>query len=257
MKCKSNIFREEPSLPLFHLWTFDYLGPKKNVKKIVYGFLVLLAGIVGWGCKQVNIDNLELDRYEEEIVDFERENQLQGAPTGAVVFLGGAKVREWASLKSDLAGMPIKNRAFGEATLREIIHYYRRLLDPFQAEVLVMNAGANDIILGARPEDVLKSFNDFTKQMAISNRASRLIFISPIPTPALADYIPQFQRATELIKGVASANPGIEVVDVSREFLDGNGIPIPQLYESDGKRLNSTGYARLSAAVAPVLGRMF
>lgn len=219
--------------------------------------MVLLAGIVVWGCKQVNIDNLELDRYEQEIVEFERENQLKGAPTGAVVFLGGAKIREWTTLNTDLAGMPIKNRAFGEATLREVIHYYRRLLDPFQAEVIVMNAGGNDIVLGATPEEVLKSFNDFTKQMAISNRASRLVYISPVPSPKYADYIPQFQRATELIKGASSANPGIQVIDVSREFLDGNGSPILQLYESDGLRLNATGYARLSSAVAPVLGRMF
>lgn len=245
------------TVPLFHLYTFDYLGPKKDVRKIAYCFLVLLTGLIGWGCKNTNINNLELDRYEEEIVDFERENQYQGAPTGAVVFLGGAKIKAWSTLNSDLAGMPIKNRAFGEATLREIIHYYRRLLDPFQAEVIVMNAGGNDIVLGARPEDVLKSFNDFTKQMAISNRASRLVYISPIPSPAQSDYIPQFLRATELIKGAATANPGIEVIDVSREFLDGNGTPIPQLYEGDGLRLNSTGYARLSAAVAPVVGRMF
>lgn len=227
------------------------------MRKIAYCYLILLIGLFGWGCKNTNMNNLELNRYEEEIVEFERENQYKGAPTGAVVFLGGAEIKEWSTLKNDFAGMPVKNRAFGQATLREIIRYYRRLLDPFQAEVLVMNAGANDIVLKASPEEVLKSFNDFVQQIVISNRASRLVYISMIPTPAHLDLWPKMEKANELIKAIAGANPRIEFVDITQEYLDSNGQPIQQLFQEDGLSLNDAGYARLRTAVAPVVGRMF
>lgn len=227
------------------------------MRKIPYYYLLLLFGALVLGCKNSNMNNLELDRFEEEIVEFERENQYKGAPTGAVVFLGGAEIRNWSSLSSDFAGMPVKNRGFGTATLREIIHYYRRLLDPFQAEVMVLNAGANDILLGAGPEEVLKSFNDFLEQIAISSRASRVVYISMIPTPANKKYLEAFRKADQLISALAYSNDRVEFVDVSGEFLNEQGEPIPQLFEADGKSLSQVGYSRLSTAVAPVVSRMF
>ncbi|PHN01448.1 hypothetical protein CRP01_37315 [Flavilitoribacter nigricans DSM 23189 = NBRC 102662] len=219
--------------------------------------MILLIGTFGWGCKNTNMENLDPNRFEEEIVEFERENQYKGAPTGAIVFLGGAHIKNWSTLSTDFTGMPVKNRAFGDATLRENIHYFRRLLDPFQAEVLVMNAGASDIVLNASAEDVLKSFNDFVQQIVISNRASRLVYISIFPSPDQISYWPEMKRANELIKAVADQNPRIEFVDVTQEFIGSNGQPIEQMFDSDGSGLNQAGYARLHTAIAPVVERMF
>lgn len=210
-----------------------------------------------WGCQNTNIDNLDPTRYEEEIKEFDRENQYKGARTGSIVLLGGAKLRGWSTVEPDFKGMPVINRAFGEATFREILHYYRRLLDPFQAEVIVMNAGENDIVLGASAEEALKSFNDFVQQLIISNRASRIVYISMIPSPKRMKYWPDFHRANELIKAVAAANPRIEFLDVTQEYLGSDGQPIEQLFQSDGVNLNTAGYARLSNAVVPVTERMF
>lgn len=242
---------------LLHLCTFNYLASKKDVRKNVYCYLVLLVGILAWGCKNTNMDNLEFNRFEEEIVEFERENQYKGAPTGAIVFLGGAHIRNWSTLTTDFTGMPVKNRGFGDATLREIIHYFRRLLDPFQAEVLVMNAGASDIVLNASAEETLQSFNDFVAQIVISNRASRLVYISMIPTPAHLGDWPEMQKANELIKAAASQNPQIEFVDVTQEYMGSNGKPIEQMFDEAGSGLNQAGYSRLRTAVAPVVERMF
>lgn len=234
-----------------------YLARKKDVRKIANLYMILLVATLLGGCKNTNINNLELDRYEEEIVNFDRESQYKGVPTGAVVFLGGVAVREWSNLSNDFAGMPVKNRGFGEATIREIIHYYRRLLDPFQAEVIVLNAGENDILLGATPEEVAKSFEDFLQQIVISNRASRVVYISMIPFPANMEYWAKMQKADKMIREVADNNNRVEFVDASVEFLDGNGQPIPQLFEENGHHLSPTGYTRLRAAVSPVVSEMF
>lgn len=227
------------------------------MKKITYLYLPILVMCLGWACDHTNINNLELDRYEAEIVEFERENQYQGAPAGAVVFLGGKHIRQWETLQADLQGMPAINRAFGEATLREILHYYRRLLDPFQAEVLVMNAGESDILLGADPEDVFQSFQDFLVQIGISQIASRVVYISVVPSPAHWSFWPELESVNQRIQEVADANSRVEFVDVTREFLGADGQPIEQLFKSDGYQLNQAGYARLSNAVVPVVSRMF
>jgi lysophospholipase L1-like esterase len=223
----------------------------KSIAFCCFAFLFILAG-----CKP-NIDKLDKDRFEEEIVEFERENQYQGTRKGIIVFVGDGAIKNWKTLEEDFGGMPVKNRGFGTATIREVNHYFRRLTDPFQPEVLVMHAGESDLLKGATPEQVKEAFEGFLQQIAISNRASRVVYISIMPSPANLDIWPDIQQANALIKQVADANDRVEFIDISREMLDGEGKPIHQLFEQDGHSLNTAGYARWAGAVVPVVERMF
>jgi len=232
-----------------------YLGFKKRVKRIFYLLLMILPWLSG--CGGETIENLQLDRYEAEIVDFERENQYEGSPKGAIVFIGDTHIKNWKNIYSDFQGMPVKNRGFGNATLREVNHYFRRLTDPFQPEVLVLHAGASDIAMGASPQEAFEAFQGFLQQIAISRRASRTIFLSLVPTEAQWDLWPEFQQTNQMIRELAQDNPMLEFLDLTREMVDADGQPIHQLYEKDGQNINSTGYARWSGALLPVLEKMF
>ncbi|MCB0629596.1 MAG: GDSL-type esterase/lipase family protein [Saprospiraceae bacterium] len=223
----------------------------KSIAYCCFALIFILAG-----CKP-NIDKLDKNRFEEEIVEFERENQYQGARKGIIVFVGDAAIKNWTTLERDFGGMPVKNRGFGTATIREINHYFRRLTDPFQPEVLVMHAGESDLLEGATPAQVKEAFEGFLQQIVISNRASRVVYISIMPSPAIWDRWPEIQQANALIKQVADANDRVEFVDIGPEMLDSNGQPIPQLYQQDGHSLSAAGYARWSGAIVPVVERMF
>lgn len=231
-----------------------YLGGKKLVRSIASFCTIVLVLLTGCG---PNIDNLDKNRFDEEIVEFEREDQYQGARKGIIVCVGDAAVRNWTTMQQDFKGMPVKNRGFGGATILEVNHYFRRLTDPFQPEVLVMHAGENDLKLGATPAQVKAAFDAFLEQIRISNRASRVVYISIIPTPDNSNIWAEIKQANALIQQVANANDRIEFIDMSRELLDGDGQPIPQLYQSDGESLNQTGYARWANAVVPVVEKMF
>lgn len=252
------------------------MARKKDVKKIVSFYLLLC--LFCWGCSgndsnssTTSADNtaassvpeaksladLKLNRYEAEILEFERENQYRGVQQGSVLFLGGAPIRKWTTLAKDFQGMPVKNRGFGNATLLEINYYYGRLTDPFQAELMVVYAGESDIVLGATPEEALAAFENFQKQIALSHRTTRIVYIGIMPSPSLWKYWPNFQKANELIKKRAAEFPSIDYVDISQEMLGADGKPIPQLFEADGYSLSPAGYARLANVVSPVLEKMF
>ena len=225
------------------------------MKSIAYRGFALMFILIS-ACRP-NIDKLDKNRFEEEIVEFERENQYQGARKGIIVFVGDAAIKNWTTLERDFGGMPVKNRGFGTASIREINHYFRRLTDPFQPEVLVMHAGESDLLEGGTPTQVKEAFDGFLQQIAISNRASRVVYISIMPSPANWDIWPDIQQANALIKQVADANDRVEFIDIGREMLDSNGQPIQQLYEADGHSLNQTGYARWSSAIVPIVEKMF
>lgn len=224
------------------------------MRSIAYYCFVAVFILAGCG---PNIDNLDKNRFEEEIVEFEREDQYQGARKGIIVCVGDAALKNWTTMQQDFKGMPVKNRAFGGATMQEVNHYFRRLTDPFQPEVLVMHAGENDLQLGATPAQVKATFDGFLEQIRISNRASRVVYISIMPTPDNKNIWPEIQQTNALIQQVANANDRIEFIDMSREVLDGDGQPILQLYQTDGESLNQTGYARWASAVVPIVEKMF
>ena len=223
---------------------------------ILFYFLFSLF-LFGCGGPSVTVENLELDRSEEAILEFERENQNLGARKGIILFLGSGPVAKWTNLNADLPGMPIKNRGFKDASLREVIHYFRRLTDPFQPELLVLYSGESDIMMGATPEQVLSGYKGFLEAIRVSNRTSRLVYISIMASPKRMKYWPEFQKANALIKQMAEENNHVVFVDINAEMMDADGKPIAQLFEADGLTLNRAGYTRWASALAPIIERMY
>ena len=63
------------------------------------------------------------------------------------------------------------------------------------------------------------------------------------------------QRNNAMIQDYCRAKPGFTYIDVWPQLLDGNGQVRPELFMEDELHLNSAGYDRWTAAIAPVLLR--
>ena len=58
-----------------------------------------------------------------------------------------------------------------------------------------------------------------------------------------------------MIQDYCRAKPGFTYIDVWPQLLDGNGQVRPELFMEDELHLNSAGYDRWTAAIAPILLR--
>jgi hypothetical protein len=147
MSSKPNMSLNENREALFHPGIADMGMKPFAVRRGWRGaLLLLLIGIVGGELTVVFLPPGE--DWEPAITAFETQDRRQPPKPGQVVFAGSSSIRFWHTLAADMAPIPVLNRGFGGAHLRDVLRYADRIVTPYRPQAVVVYAGEND--LGSR-----------------------------------------------------------------------------------------------------------
>ncbi len=191
--------------------------------------------------------------WESAIAAFEAQDRRQPPALGQVVFVGSSTLRFWRTLAADMAPVPVLNRGFGGAWLRDVLRYADRIITPYQPRAVVVYAGEND--LGSRwasPDTVVEQFRQLTENLRTADPHLPILLLAIKPSPYFAARLAQQQEANRQLRAYCETTPGLYFIDVARPLLSATGRPRPEWYR-DGLHLNAAGYAVLRDQVRPVL----
>ena len=79
--------------------------------------------------------------WEPAIRAFEEQDRRQPPAPGQVVFAGSSSIRFWDTLATDMAPVPVLNRGFGGARLRDVLYYAVRVITPYRPLVVGIYGG--------------------------------------------------------------------------------------------------------------------
>ena len=191
--------------------------------------------------------------WESAIAAFEAQDRRQPPAPGQVVFVGSSTFRFWRTLAADMAPVPVLNRGFGGAWLRDVLRYADRIITPYQPRAVVVYAGEND--LGFRwssPDTVVEQFRQLTENLRTAHAHLPILLLAIKPSPHFAARLAQQQEANRRLRAYCEDTPGLYFIDIARPLLSATGRPRPELYR-DGLHLNAAGYAVLRDQVYSVL----
>lgn len=172
----------------------------------------------------------------------------------AIWFIGSSTAHRWPNLSRITSPWIAHNRGVDGALIREITP--RLAAEPPGAppQAIIFYAGDNDIARGLPVTAVLDDLRAFlaTKQQKLGS--TPVVILSVKPSPARwADLGKQrFYNAT--VQAMAAAEPDVTFVDIRPAMLVG-ARPGP-FFVKDGIHMNSAGYERWNAVVAPALRRL-
>jgi lysophospholipase L1-like esterase len=195
------------------------------------------------------------DAWEASIRAFERrDRQLPPAP-GMIVFAGSSSFTFWSTLERDMAPLPVLNRGFGGARMRDVVHYADRIVLPYRPRAVVLFAGTNDIAWPkpARAQQVYEDYLAFTQCVHLALAQTPVYFVAITPTPSRWRYWPIAQEANQLIRESTRSDPCLHFIDLTVEFLGPDGKPDRSLYRFDRLHPNRKGYAKWTAVMKPIL----
>ena len=195
--------------------------------------------------------------WEWQVRGYERADREAPPPSGGIVFTGSSTIRLWSRLAEDMAPLPVLNRGFGGAQLDQVLHYAPRLVARHDPRTVVLYAGDNDLspLTGKDADSVARDFGRFLSWLRRELPETRLVVVSIKPTPLRRAQWPEQQRANDLVRKRAEADPLTRFVDVSAARLDDDGRPRRSLYRWDGLHLSDEGYRVWTGLLRPALAR--
>jgi lysophospholipase L1-like esterase len=193
------------------------------------------------------------NKWEPEIQQFEKSDQDNPPPRGAVLFVGSSSIRMWKTLAEDFPGIKAINRGFGGSEIADSTFYVDRIVTPYLPRMIVFYAGDNDLSDGKTPQQVLDDYKAFVSRVRIRLPSTRIAFISIKPSPARASIVDKMRQANALIRSYSSHDKSLLFVDVFTPMLGKDGNPRPELFGPDKLHMNRQGYELWKTVLAPFL----
>ncbi len=192
--------------------------------------------------------------FYTEIEAFKKEDSINPAPKGKIVFVGSSSFKGWNNVQSYFPGYTIINRGFGGSSLPDAIRYAKDIITPYQPKQVVIYCGENDFTAeGVTAEIVSDRFTTLFEIIRNDLPKTHILFVSFKPSPSRLKYMPEMLRANELIRKYLKNHRRTGYVDVYSQMLLEDGTPMPDLFKADKLHMTEVGYRIWQKAIEPYL----
>jgi hypothetical protein len=192
------------------------------------------------------------NKYTAEVAKF----ALQPVPApGGVLLVGSSNFRKWTNAVTDLAPLPVTNRAFGGSQTSHQLMFFDQVVPPCRPGLVVWYCGSNDIKGKKDATSILERTEEWISRVKQTDSAAAVLLVSVIRAPqkhrdgqvAVVDAV---NRGYEEI---ARSKEGVFYVDVNAALQSPTGESRAELYVEDGLHLNGEGYRQMTTLLKPAI----
>jgi lysophospholipase L1-like esterase len=196
------------------------------------------------------------NNFENEILLFEKADTRNFHPKGATLFVGSSSIRLWTTLAEDLPGITYINRGFGGSRTDDVLHFFDRIVAPYNPSTIVYFTGTNDLASGRTPEETVYNTEAFIKRVnEVFPYKPRILILSNTIAVSRKHLYKKYHEANRLLQGMLDNYDNAVYVDVTTPGLRPDGQPRGEIYTSDSLHLNRLGYEMWGKVVYPYLKR--
>jgi hypothetical protein len=192
------------------------------------------------------------NKYTAEVAKF----ALQPVPApGGVLLVGSSNFRKWTNAVTDLAPLPVTNRAFGGSQTSHQLMFFDQVVPPCHPGLVVWYCGSNDIKGKKDAASILGRTEEWINRVKQMDPTTGILLVSVIRAPqkhrdAQIDVVDAVNRGYEEI---ARTKEGVFYVDVNPALQGPTGESRVELYVSDGLHLNVEGYHQMTTLLKPAI----
>ena len=198
------------------------------------------------------------NKFQKEWDAYLEKDKTSPPPSEAILCTGSSSMRMWQSLKTDLAPLPVFNRAFGGSTTKDTIAAVPLIITPYKPKVILYYCGDNDLGSPSTSPDVpVNGFISFVAEVRKELPNVRFVYLAIKPSPKRTESWPNAQKANAAIASWCATDPLMTFIDVATPLLKEDGTPNPEYYGKDNLHMTPAGYARWTAVVKPVMEKVW
>ncbi len=230
---------------------------RSGVLKWIVGILALLVPLMGltiWRFLRMLMSD-DPAIWAKEIANFQKQDRNDPPPEGVIVFTGSSSIRFWQTLQQDMAPLPVINRGFGGAKIKQVTYYADQIVMPYHPKAVVLFAGTNDLgrFNTKTAQEVFEGYVEFVNTIHKALPQTPIYYIAITPTPSRWKIWPITHEANQLIKSYTETDNLLHFIDMTDNILGPDGKPRRDLYKWDRLHPNAKGYAIWTASIKPML----
>lgn len=196
-------------------------------------------------------------RFEAGIQERLAAARTNPPPRGAILFIGSSIFKQWTNVVEDMSPLPVYNRAFGGSRTSDILERMDQLVLPPAPRIIVYYAGGNDINSREPAAAVFGRIYDFERRVHAQLPATRFIFVAIDRAPKRRDCWDVVNAANALIRDYCASMPHLTFLDLNPATHNEKGEGRLELYRDDQLHFKPAAYVVFTAAIKPVLERMW
>ena len=171
------------------------------------------------------------------------------------MLVGSSTFKRWTNAVTDLASLPVTNRAFGGSQTSHQLMFFEQVVPPCRPQLIVWYCGSNDIKGKKDPKEVLVRTEEWLDKVKKLDPSIQVLLVSIHRCPQ--------KRKDGQVEGVDAVNRGYQELSKKREgvfYVDVNpalesatGGSKDDLYVADGLHLNVEGYQQMITLLKPAI----
>ena len=185
-----------------------------------------------------------VERWEDDIREFERLDQAIDYPDSAILFGGSSSIRLWDSIEEDMAPYAVIQRGYGGAALHDFAYYTPRILYPHRYQGLVLFIG-NDIWGNEHdksPQEMIKLLKYIVSKSQRHQPFAPIFFVEITHVPKREHLVAEIQRANDAIRQTCRQLGNVHFIPTSDIYLTDKGKVNRALFREDDIHQNEQGY---------------
>lgn len=159
-----------------------------------------------------------------------------------IVFTGSSSIRLWKNLQELFPEHQIVNSGFGGSQAIDLLGYTDDLILRFKPKKVFIYEGDNDISSKKKPKEILKTFSEIITKIKESDKATKIVLISPKPSIARWELQRKYKRLNRKLKRLCDKTENIDYANVWDIMFDAKNNLKTELFISDGLHMNGDGY---------------
>lgn len=223
-------------------------------RQLIRGAWLLVLCALGLLIGRVNAQTPE-NRFEKNVQLYEAADKTEPPPKGAILLVGDSQFFRWKTLPEDLPDYTIINRGIDSFQFSDILYFYDRLVLPYQARMIVLHVGGNDVHNGKTAERVLADFKTFVAKVRATQPQIPIAFSSLTPGPGRWDEAERRKQTNKLLKDYIATQKHLHFIDLWDAMLTPEGKPREDLWVADRIHPNHDGYLVRVKIMRPLLGK--
>jgi lysophospholipase L1-like esterase len=192
-------------------------------------------------------------RFEPDIQQMLASEKTDPVASGQILFIGSSIFRQWTSVRTDMAPLPVRNRAFGGSRTSDLLERFDLLVRPLAPRVVVYYCGSNDINVDEPAASIFARVHAFVAKLKTVQPDVRFIYVSIARAPQKKDRMATVDRANALIRDFCAATPRCRFVDINPALVDRSGNPHGGFYRDDQLHYHPAAYVAFTDVIKPVL----